>query len=178
VRTSIAPPALVTALLVVSLSGAVVIAGAQPGRPAAPAPSSGVHAGHGTPRGWKFTWPSGDPVKGRAVFERLECWSCHVVKGEGFADPKDDTRVGPELSMMGPLHEAEYFAEAVINPSAVIEKGHGYAAPDGSSKMPSFNDALTVQEAIDLVAYLKVLAPPAARGTPAGHGPHGGHGKH
>ena len=37
---------------------------------------------------------------------------------------------------MGPLHEIDYFAEAIINPGAVIEHGKGYQAADGSSKMP------------------------------------------
>lgn len=40
-----------------------------------------------------------------------------------MAAPTDKGRIGPELSMMGPLHEAEYFADAIINPGAVIEKG-------------------------------------------------------
>jgi hypothetical protein len=53
---------------------------------------------------------------------------------------------------------------------APIEKGKGYAAPDGSSKMPSYNDSMTLQEAIDLVAYLRALKPPA--GAPAKHGGH------
>lgn len=52
----------------------------------------------------------------------------------------------------------------------MIEKGKGYAGPDLSSKMPSFNDSMTVQEAIDLVAYLRSLKP--APGTPAGHRGH------
>ena len=71
---------------------------------------------------------------------------------------------------MGPLHEAAYFAESIISPSAVIEKGKGYEGPDGSSKMPSFNDSMTVQEAIDLVAYLRSLKPTTA--APAGHRGH------
>ena len=83
-------------------------------------------------------------------------------------DPKPANRSG--LRAEGPLHDAEYFAEAVINPSAVIEKGKGYEAADGSSKMPSFNDSLTVQELIDLVAFLGALKPPA--GAPAGHKGH------
>ena len=66
---------------------------------------------------------------------------------------------------MGPLHDLEYFAEAPINPSAVIEPGKGYEAEDGTSKMPSYNDLVTVQEVIDLVAYLKGLRPPVT--TPA-----------
>jgi Cytochrome c len=124
------------------------------------------HGEHETPEGWRFLWPQGDPIKGRQVFVKLECDSCHAVKGEQFPAPSSD--IGPELSMMGPLHEAAYFAEAIINPNAVIEKGKGYEAADGSSKMPSYNDLITVQELIDLVAYLKSLKP--ATEAPASHG--------
>jgi mono/diheme cytochrome c family protein len=125
---------------------------------------------HGTPAGWKFRWPNGDPVKGREAFSKFECYACHEVTGEAFQAPKDKNNIGPELSAMGLLHEAEYFAEAILSPSAVIEKGKGYAGPDGSSKMPSFNDSMTLQEAIDLVAYLRSLKP--ATGAPAGHRGH------
>jgi len=125
---------------------------------------------HGTPKGWKFTWPKGDPVKGRAVFAKLECYSCHEVRGEKFPAPTEKEKVGPELSMMGPLHNVDYFAEAIINPSAVTEKGKGYQAADGSSKMPSFNDSLNVQELIDLIAFLSALKPPSG-----GVGGHAGH---
>ncbi len=120
------------------------------------------HDEHGTPKSWKFTWPKGDPAKGREVFVKLECYSCHEVKGESFPAPSEKVKVGPELSAMGPLHDAEYFAEAVINPSAVIEKGKGYEGPDGSSKMPLFNHLVTVEEVIDLAAYLRALKPPAS----------------
>ena len=119
------------------------------------------HEEHGTAKGWKFAWPKGDPAKGREVFAKLECYSCHEVRGETFPAPSEKEKVGPELSAMAPLHEAEYFAEAIINPGAQIERGKGYEAPDGSSKMPSFNDSMTIQEMIDLVAYLKSLKPPA-----------------
>jgi len=135
----------------------------------------GPHGEHGTPKDWKFAWPKGDPAKGRAVFVKLECYSCHEVGGERFPAPSEAGKVGPELSQMGPLHEPEYFAEAIINPGAVIEKGRGYSAPDGSSKMPSFNDSVTVQEVVDLVAFLRSLKPPAVppAGTPAPSGDHG-----
>lgn len=126
---------------------------------------------HGTPEGWKFTWPKGDPVKGRAVFQKLECYSCHEVKGESFPAPARAETIGPELSAMGPMHPPEYFAESIINPSAVIEPGKGYAAPDGSSKMPSFDDSVTIREVIDLVAYLGSLKPSAS--VPGQHGSSG-----
>ncbi len=134
------------------------------------------HREHGTPEGWKFQLPKGgDPARGRAAFVKFECFACHEVKGEKFPKP-DPGKVGPELSFMAGLHPAEYFAEAIINPSAVIDKGLGYEGPDRSSKMPSFNEDLTVQELLDLVAYLMSLKPPAAAGAaPAGPSA-GGHG--
>jgi mono/diheme cytochrome c family protein len=121
---------------------------------------------HQTPEGWKFTWPQGDPAKGREVFVKLECYSCHAVQGEQFPAPSGD--IGPELSAMGPLHDAEYFAEAIINPNAAIEPGKGYETAGGTSKMPSYNDLATVQEVVDLVAYLKGLKPPVD--APASYG--------
>lgn len=166
----------------VLIAAGVLAASAQHGQHASPSrpPEPGQH---GTPEGWKFTWPAGDPNKGREIFAKLECYKCHEVLGESFPAPADRERIGPELSFMAPLHEAEYFAEAIINPSAVIEKGKGYAAPDGTSKMPSFNDSVTVQEVVDLVAYLRALTPPTqpAGGAPSGHSATpdtGGHGAH
>ncbi|MBI4246057.1 MAG: c-type cytochrome [Candidatus Rokubacteria bacterium] len=127
------------------------------------------HAGHGTPTGWKFAWPEGDAVAGREVFVKLKCYTCHRVLGHDFP-PEGNENLGPELSAMGPLHDELYFAETILNPSATIEKGKGYEAPDGSSKMPSFNDSMTVQELIDLVAFLRGLRPPAGAPAPAGDG--------
>jgi mono/diheme cytochrome c family protein len=153
---------------------AVVVAsepalGQQPARPPARPPAADPHAGHGTPIGWKFTLPKGNPANGRDVFVKFECYTRHQVKGEKLPAPTEQTRVGPELSQMAPLHDEEYFAEAVINPSAVIDKDKGYQAPDGSSKMPEFNDAITVKELIDLVAYLRSLKPASGTGSHPGH---------
>jgi mono/diheme cytochrome c family protein len=128
----------------------------------APRPPAG-HEMHGTPRGWKFTLPKGDPVKGRAAFEKFECFKCHEVKGETFPAPSETANAGPELAHMSAHHPPEFFAESIVNPRAVIDRG--YAAPDGSSKMPSFNDSMTVQEVVDLVAYLTALKVPGAGGA-------------
>src|SRR5262249_4536219 len=98
-------------------------------RTPAPAPSL---APHGPPKGWRFTWPKGDAARGRDVFQKLQCYSCHEVRGERFPSPSDLDRMGPELSAMGPLHPPEYFAESIINPGAVVDRARGYAAADGS----------------------------------------------
>jgi mono/diheme cytochrome c family protein len=165
--------------VILSPTGGDLVGGAA-GQTPAPAPGGPLAPGapappdvHGTPKGWRFTLPKGDPAKGREVFQKLECYGCHEVRGERFPSPNDPGRAGPELSMMGPLHPPEFFAESIINPSAVVERNRGYAASDGSSKMPSYGSLLTVQETIDLVAYLRQLRPPAASAPT--HGGHGGH---
>jgi cytochrome c1 len=118
---------------------------------------------HGTPPGWKFTLPKGDADKGRAVFVKFECYACHEVKGQTFPGVKDQGNIGPELSEMAPHHEEEFFAEAIANPNALIDEPQ-WRAPDGTSRMPSFNDSMTVQELVDLVAFLKSLTPPGSAG--------------
>ena len=122
-----------------------------------------AHSGHAGeaemhhPKGWQFTMPKGDPAKGRVVFDKFSCYSCHEVRGEKFPPLDKNQAVGPELAQMGPLHPLEYFTESTINPSAVGAKK--YRGPDGKSKMPTFNDDMTVQELIDLSTYLASLRP-------------------
>ncbi len=125
-----------------------------------------LHKTGGVPPGWKFTLPAGDPVKGRQVFVDLECFSCHQVKGEAFP-PGRTGGPGPELTGMGSQHPAEYFAESILNPNAVIIEGPGFTGPDGLSKMPDYNDTLTVRQLLDLVAYLKSLMARGDHGTGA-----------
>ena len=60
---------------------------------------------------------------------------------------------------MGPLHPLEYFAESIMNPSSVASAQDRDA--DGKSTMPSYNEKMTVQELIDVSAYLASLKPPA-----------------
>jgi mono/diheme cytochrome c family protein len=149
---------------------------AVPGQTGPRRASAAGPATHATPAGWRPHWPKGDPARGREVFVRLECFRCHQVQGEPFPAPGAAAAAGPELAAMGPLHGPDYFVEAVVNPDAVIEPDRGYAAPDGSSRMPAYNDVLTVQELIDLVAYLGALRPPAPAGSGGGAGD--GHGAH
>jgi mono/diheme cytochrome c family protein len=128
-----------------------------------------LHRHGGTPPGWKFTVPDGDPKAGRALFAKLECYSCHRVAGEKFPGSGTERQVGPDLTGMGSEHPAEYLAEAILNPNAVIITEPGYTGQDGLSIMPSYADLLTLKEWVDLVAYLKSLT---------GVSPHPGDGRH
>jgi mono/diheme cytochrome c family protein len=119
-----------------------------------------------TPKGWRFTIPAGDHHAGRQVFADFECFKCHEVAGEDFPAPKaEQGNVGPALSGMGAMHPAEYFLETMIDPNASVgwrikhhkDEQKGYLGADGKSKMPSYNETMTVQQLIDLVAYMKSL---------------------
>lgn len=116
---------------------------------------------HGMQASWRFTLPKGDPVEGRKVFVELECYKCHEIKGETLpAVAKGDKGVGPELSQMAAMHPIEFFAESIMNPNAVIDpdaKEKGYLGADGKSKMPNYNDVLTVKQVADLATYLASL---------------------
>lgn len=116
---------------------------------------------HGMPADWKFTLPQGDPVEGRKVFIEVECYKCHEVKGETFpAVAAAEKGVGPELSQMAGMHPVEFFAEAIMNPNVVIDpnaKAKGYLGDDGKSKMPNYNDVLTIKQVADLAAYPRSL---------------------
>jgi Cytochrome c len=152
--------------------------GGEPAKPAAPASAKKapiratmeqMHHGDGVPPGWRFSWPDGDAAKGREVFAKLECYQCHEVPGAGFPDVKPDpTRRGPPLAGMGGMHPAEYFAESILNPNAVIVTGPGFTGPDGLSIMPDFRDSLTLAETVDLVAYIRSLT---GGGHQHGHAP-------
>jgi len=130
-------------------------------KPDAPAGSRRVtmeelHSSGGVPRGWKFTLPGGgDPAKGRQLFADLECYKCHAISGGGFPPGGGDGKTGPELTGMGAHHPAEYFAESILAPNAVIVEGPGFVGPDGGSIMPSYADSLSVTQLVDLVAFIK-----------------------
>jgi mono/diheme cytochrome c family protein len=131
---------------------------------AAPAPAAGprtltmeeLHRLGGVPRGWKFALPEGDAARGRQVFADLECFKCHAIKGETFPAVEPDARnAGPELTGMGTHHPAEYFAESILLPDAVVVSGPGHTGPDGRSIMPSYADAISVKQLVDLVAFIR-----------------------
>jgi putative copper resistance protein D len=113
-----------------------------------------LHASGGVPKGWTLAPPPGDPVRGREVFRRLECFACHAVRGERFPGA---SKPGPALTDVGRHHPTGYLLESILNPNAVIVEGRGYTGPDGRSAMPDHRDSLSVGELIDLVAYLKSL---------------------
>jgi mono/diheme cytochrome c family protein len=124
-----------------------------------------LHAAGGVPRGWRFTLPAGDAAAGRTAFVDLKCYACHAIKGEQFPlKPGESATAGPELTGMGSHHPAEYLAESIVNPSAVLVEGPGYIGGDGRSIMPTYPD-MTLAQLANVVAYLKTLGGPDAAPT-------------
>jgi cytochrome c len=121
-----------------------------------------LHAAGGIPPGWRFTLPAGDATAGRQAFVALKCYACHAVASEQFPlKPGETATAGPELTGMGGIHPAEYLAESIINPSAVLIEGPGYIGGDGRSIMPSYPE-MTLAQLTNLVAYLRTLTSPEA----------------
>jgi mono/diheme cytochrome c family protein len=125
-----------------------------------------LHQQGGTPLGWQPTLAPGNPAAGRVAFESLGCSACHRIAGESFANAVADP-VGPDLTGMGSHRPPAYFAEAILNPDAVVIDAPGYVDASGHSIMPSY-DAITIGELEDLVAYLTALTDGGAPSCHAG----------
>lgn len=138
---------------------------ARPRTPGIRITMDALHRMGGTPPGWKLTPPAGSVAGGRRAFVDFGCASCHKVEGESFSVKESAGNVGPELTGMGAHHPPAYFAEAILNPDAILIEGPGYIGPDGHSVMPDYPD-MTTRQLADLVAYLSSLT----KG-----GPHAGH---
>jgi L-cysteine S-thiosulfotransferase len=148
----------------------------KPSKPPIHATMEELHQHGGVPFGWKFSFPSGDPQAGRAVFAKMECYQCHAIKSDSFPQSSSPGNPsGPDLTSMGGHHPAEYLAESILNPQTVVVLGPGYTDAAGLSIMPDYRDSLTVAELIDLVAYLKSLGGDDKHARTAGH--HSGEGQ-
>jgi cytochrome c oxidase cbb3-type subunit 3 len=70
---------------------------------------------------------AGNAQAGRAVYQRLECASCHVSAGQGGV-------LGPELTKVGQSRAASYLLQAVLEPGTVHSKGVQGILPNGFSE--------------------------------------------
>ena len=104
-------------------------------------------------RGGTVMPPPGEAARGRALFVKLQCFTCHTVPGEHVPAP---SRPGPDLTEVGRRHPG-YLVESIMNPNAMIVDGPDYTDSRGLSIMPDYRDEITVGELIDLVAYLQSL---------------------
>lgn len=59
---------------------------------------------------------AGNVEKGRAVYQKLDCASCHTINGQGGS-------FGPELSKIGQRRAPNWLRQAVLEPGALKLKG-------------------------------------------------------
>jgi len=111
------------------------------------------------PEDWAFAFPEGDPAVGRKVFMAMECYSCHRIHLPGVQLPADSGGIGPDLTPTYAQLPREYLAESVIKAHPAVA-APGYTATEGQAGMGNYNHFLTIQELIDLVAFLDNLPQP------------------
>jgi mono/diheme cytochrome c family protein len=133
-------PYALTLTLALSLSGMALAQKASPAKPS-------------LPKGWSFSFPDGNHETGKQLFTKLECHACHTIKlaKESFAARPGN--IGPELTGYAVLPK-EYLASSIIKAHTAVA-APGYTVKDGKAAMGNYNYFLTVQELIDLVAFLK-----------------------
>ena len=103
-----------------------------------------------------FRLPDGDVEAGKAAFVEAGCLSCHAVEGVEF---EDATSGALEVRLGGKVRRVRTYGElvtAIINPSHdIASKAEGAVTEDGASAMPDYNETMTVQQMIDMVAFLQ-----------------------
>jgi len=105
-----------------------------------------------------FRLPDGNAEQGQATFIAMECISCHRVNGVDLPEPENP---GPVTVVLGgEVQTIKTYGElvsSVINPSHKLIRGYpeDEVSQDGQSLMTIYNDRMTVQQLIDLVAFLQ-----------------------
>jgi mono/diheme cytochrome c family protein len=143
-----------SAVTTLMLVGSLFLAGMSWGASAPAAPK--------VPQGWRFTFPDGDANAGKTVFLNMKCYSCHAIEIPGDKLPPSRSKgAGPALTGYSALPN-EYLAESIIKPHTIVA-APGYTVKQGRAAMGEYNHFLTVQELIDLVAFLKQGAKAASK---------------
>jgi hypothetical protein len=138
----------------IALTFALMMAGVALAQKASPAKPS-------VPKGWKFSFPEGNPETGKHLFVKMECYACHTIKLPKETLAAQPGKVGPELTGYAVLPR-EYLASSIIQAHSVVA-APGYTVEKGKAAMGNYNHFLTVQELIDLVAFLKHGATTSAK---------------
>lgn len=101
---------------------------------------------------------SANPEDGKDVFEGMKCWECHGgIPGFENKFVEGSGKVGPDITKIAAMQDAQYLYESIVFPNKIIVKGEGFTGPDGKSLMPEYHDTMTIRQLYDLIAYLQTL---------------------
>lgn len=110
-----------------------------------------------------FVLPPGDVDSGKHLFQSLYCTDCHAI-GDIVQSTEGESGGAPLVSLGGKVTKLKSYGElvtSVVNPSHKISQkapsDQPLTTPEGASKMEArcYNDIMTVQELIDIIAYLQ-----------------------
>lgn len=113
-----------------------------------------------------FTLPVGKAEHGEAAFLQFRCYDCHRVQGVDLPPSEDTEHVSVELGVVDQPRSYADLVTGIINPSHRLAKGYtpSLVSQDGKSRMPVYNDVMTVAQLADLIAFLqahsKIEPPP------------------
>lgn len=104
-----------------------------------------------------FSLPEGNPMAGRETFLYMQCNQCHTIDDETLPVVPGHE---PYVVLGGEVTRVKTYGElvtAIINPSHELADGYAeeLVSEDGESNMYVYNGYMTIQELIDLVAYLQ-----------------------
>jgi mono/diheme cytochrome c family protein len=91
------------------------------------------------------TLPEGNAEAGAAVYERLNCGSCHTYEPAGTTG-----EIGPNLDETLQGQDAEFIRTAIVNPNGEVAEGYQPNVMPGD-----YGQQLEDQELADLVAFLQ-----------------------
>lgn len=109
-----------------------------------------------------FHVPEGDPVVGESLFKELQCYKCHTVKGVDLPEDGPDILANKVL-LGGERYQITSYGELV---TSIIDPNHSISLryfanlseeeKEGPVESPMiiYNRDITVQELIDLAAFL------------------------
>ena len=105
-----------------------------------------------------FTLPDGDAEAGKATYVALQCNACHKIAGVEQLAGGDQSELS--IALGGEVTRIKTYGElvtSIINPSHRLANGYATenVSVDGESKMTNYNDAMTVTQLTDVVAFLQ-----------------------
>lgn len=105
-----------------------------------------------------FHLPAGDASSGKAAFVALNCVGCHTVDGVDL--PKPTATPDKILTLGGKVVRLRTYGDlltSIVHPDYSLSEAIPVQQRKkmGKSPMPGVNDVMTVQQLVDLVAFLQ-----------------------
>ena len=117
----------------------------------------------------EFVLPPGDKAAGKQAFTELKCNSCHSVTNQIEHAPLTPGAIHVELGgTVSRVKTYDDLVTSIINPSHRLSRGTNLrtTTPEGQSRMPVYNEVMSVQQLIDITSFLdptyQVWVPPYA----------------